>query len=196
MNFDSNESTLVDIDQYKVGKSIGHQSDIKDKFLLNECRREIRSCNEEIRELKQAIKIVDLEKLEKLEKLVKKWRLVSERTLSYLHYSTLQKIDRMGGYEKFQEMELDQRKKEVEDEVYRYEEEMESFLQSNEFQMLNENDQIEYNNQVEAKTEELEKIKEKKLEQIEEEFEAKDSTFTLKELAKLLKVDYNLIFPE
>lgn len=197
MNDESNETTLVEIEpHYKVGKGKVCHTRVGDKYLVNEYRRAIRRHEEEIRDIKQAIKILDEEKLEKLENLVEKWRLVSQKTISYLHFSTLQKIDKMGGFDRYRERELDQQRKQIEDEVFRYEEEMESFLESSEFQMLNEDDKVEYKAQVEAKMEELEKIKEEKLSKVEAEFEVKDSTFTMKELAKLLKVDYSLIFPD
>ncbi|KAL3232225.1 Meiosis protein 5 [Nakaseomyces bracarensis] len=203
MGSDFDNTTLVDDEELrtvfvtkKVGKLACNQGKLGSKYLLQEVRREIRSQEGEIRELKQAIRIIEENKLAKLQSLVQKWRTVSQKTMSYLHYSTLQKIEKMGGFERYREIEMEQKKRDVEVEVLRYEEEMESFLESNDFSTLNEEDQIEYREQVESKMEELENMKEKKLLQIDTEFEDKTTSFTMKELAQILKVQYNLVFPE
>lgn len=162
---------------------------------MSEYRRKIRDEEKDIRELKQAIKIIEEKKLEHLMSLIEKWREVSQKTLSYMQYSTVLKIDKMGGFKKYMERELENKLLEIEDEYTRFEEEMGSFLESDEFERLSEEQQEEYKDQINSRRYDLEKLKLQKAKEIEKEYENVDDVFTLQELTKLLKIDYKLIFP-
>ncbi|KAH7584101.1 Double-strand recombination repair protein [Nakaseomyces glabratus] len=165
------------------------------RLILSEYRRKIRDEEKDIRELKQAIKIIEEKKLEHLMSLIEKWREVSQKTLSYMQYSTVLKIDKMGGFKKYMERELENKLLEIEDEYTRFEEEMGSFLESDEFERLSEEQQEEYKDQINSRRYDLEKLKLQKTKEIEKEYENVDDVFTLQELTKLLKIDYKLIFP-
>lgn len=93
------------------------------------------------------------------------------------------------------ERELENKLLEIEDEYTRFEEEMGSFLESDEFERLSEEQQEEYKDQINSRRYDLEKLKLQKTKEIEKEYENVDDVFTLQELTKLLKIDYKLIFP-
>ncbi|CCD25029.1 Mei5p NDAI_0E02120 [Naumovozyma dairenensis CBS 421] len=178
----------------------------KNMLLHNELVNQIKSYERENNELKRMQKFITNDYSRgggegSTQQLIKKWRSISQMTMSYLLNSISCKIDKMGGYEEFIRKEFNMEKQKLEyhlDDGIR--ESYEEVMESEEFQNLNKDEQLEYQEQMENKLVELENFKTKQLERLENEFQSiikNDSQggLDMKQLAKRLKVDYSLVFP-
>ena len=172
---------------------------IKQRLLYNELTTEIKQYKKEISNITDAIKILNkYEKELKTEELITKWRGVCQKAMSYLFNSILFKIDKMGGYEEFIKKEIEAEKARIE---YQLDdsigEEISDFLESDEFQNMPLDDQEECKMQLEEKREEMEKVKQKSLNRLDEKLEqCQGQEMTMQELANRLKVEYELVFQE
>lgn len=149
--------------------------------------------------LKTAIKIlVDYSDESKLDELINKWQSISQKAMSYILNMTLLKINKMGGYEEFIKKEIEGEKRKLEyvldDNI---EQEMENVFESPEFQELNAAEQEEYREMMNDKIREMESNKEKELRKLDAKLQsASNKDLDMEELAKRLKVDHKLIFPQ
>lgn len=199
--FPETPNALMKASVGKVGKG-----SIEDKRLANELKllgseytRQMNSYKIENNQLDQAIKILkNYEQELNVMKLIDKWRVICQGGLSYLLNSTMLKILKIGGYEELKRKEIQAEKRKIEyqiDDSLR--DEMESVVESEEFQMISEEDQAEYKKRMEDKIEEMEAWKEKALSKLDEQIKlSANQEMTMQELAQRLKVDYKLVFPE
>ncbi|CCH61468.1 hypothetical protein TBLA_0E04130 [Henningerozyma blattae CBS 6284] len=184
------------IEEKKLIKHLNIQCEKYDLKILYKEKTELQK---EITQLKTGIHILqNYEKELKVKELITKWRDVCQAGMSYMYNSAAIKIDRMGGFEEFRRKELENEKRRLE---YQMDDslqlEVDSILESEEFNNLTIDDQEEYKTQMNEKLEEMEKMKNSKLEALEAEMESsRNQTFTMQELAKRLKVDYKFIFLE
>lgn len=177
---------------------------IHNSFILKnkELVRERKMLKTEISELKNGIKILEnFQKEREVLELINKWRGVSQCGMSYIHNSTLIKINKMGGYTNFLKTELESEKDKIEYQ-FELEADIESYFESEEFINMCADDQQEVRVQVDEKMFEFERVKEKKIKEIDKKMDEIENCnpdkqiFSMKELAKRLNVEYNLVFPE
>ena len=172
---------------------------VSQRLLYNELTTQIKQYKKEISNITDAIKILNkYDKEIKTEELIEKWRSVCQKAMSYLFNSILFKIDKMGGYEEFITKEIEAEKARIE---YQLDdsnsEEISDFLESEEFQNLPLDDQEECKMQLEEKKEEMERVKQKCLNKLDEKLEqCQGQEMTMQELSKRLKVEYELVFPD
>lgn len=162
-----------------------------------ELMAESRRLHRESQQLKQAIKILEtFENEARVGELIDKWRDVCQKGMSYLYNSTLFKIDRMGGYEELKRRETEQLRRKLEyDMEDGAQDEVDRILESPEFLSLPQSEQRSVQREMESQLEERERMKQKKLQSLEDQItSAQNNEFTMEELALRLKVQYNLIF--
>lgn len=153
---------------------------------------------QECSELREAIKILDnYDKEIKTRELIDKWRSITQAAMSYILNMTLCKIDKIGGYEELRKKEAKQKKKQLEymmDDSMQ--DEMETILESDEFQQLPVEDQEEYKQMMEDKLKDFEAYKQQEFKKLEEESNLNtNKELDMEELSTRLKVDYSLVFP-
>lgn len=170
----------------------------KSRLLNDELTRQIAIYRKSNFQLQQATKILnEYEKEIKVLKLIQKWRAVAQAGMSFLLNSTLLKISKLGGYEKLVRKELEAKKRKIEYQVDdTMQDQMDEVLESEDFQILPEEDQQEYKDCMADKIQEAQSWKEKEFTRLEEEFRnCADQEMTMEELSKRLKVEYALVFP-
>ncbi|KAG0657932.1 hypothetical protein C6P45_002304 [Maudiozyma exigua] len=168
------------------------------RLLYNELTTQIKLYKKEISHINDAIKILNkYDKELKTDQLIEKWQSICQKAMSYLFNTTLFKIDKMGGYEEFIKKEIEAEKARIE---YQLDDsignEISNFLESEEFKNLPLDDQEECKIQLERKRDEVERVKEKSLKILDQRLElCQGQEMTMKELARRLKVEYELVFP-
>ncbi|GAV50247.1 hypothetical protein ZYGR_0U01030 [Zygosaccharomyces rouxii] len=197
----STPNTLVktSVDKVDKGSIEDRRLAYELKLLNNEFTRQINSYKIENNQLNQSIKVLkNYEKEEKVMRLIEKWRSISQAGMSYMLNSTMLKITKIGGYEELKRKEMEAEKRKIEYQVDdNLQDEMDNVLESDEFQMLPEEDQEEYKNRMQDKIEEMEIWKEKALTKLEEQVKlCANQEMTMQELAQRLKINYQFVFPE
>lgn len=201
-----------DVYDGKIGNSNSHKSiqkkDIsledrklatQTRLLFNELSRQKASYKKHNDQLEQAIKIMSsFEKEERVIELISKWRGVSQAGMSYMMNSTLLKIDRMGGYEELLRRECEAEKRKIE---YQFsdtlEQDMDTVLESEEFQALSKEMQQEYQDQMDWQLNEAQKRKDKEFEALESKMKQNaGQELSMQELSRRMKMDYSMIFPD
>lgn len=165
----------------------------------NELMKEIANCNKNIVQLQQGIKLLESYKSEEKNLiLIDKWRGVCQSGMSYMLNSTLIKIDKLGGYEEMRRKEIDAEKRKIEyqlDDRLRYQ--MDEVTESDDFRLLSVEDQLEYKERMEEKLLETEALKEKQFAKLDQQLlETANHEMSMNELAKRLKIEFRLVFPE
>lgn len=197
----STPETLVKASVNKVSKGSIEDRKLTNELNLlnNEYTRQINSYKMENNQLRQAIKVLkNYEQETKVLNLIDKWRGISQGGMSYMLNSTMLKILKMGGYEELKRKEIEAEKRKIEYQMDdSLQDEMDNVLESEEFQMLPEEDQEEYKKRMQDKIDEMEICKEKALAKLEEQVNSSaNQEMTMQELAQRLKMDYELIFQE
>ncbi|CCK71564.1 Mei5p KNAG_0H01500 [Huiozyma naganishii CBS 8797] len=167
--------------------------------LVAELDRQTAAYSRKTKELQDAIKVMESPEVEaETRALIDKWRAIAQGAVSYLLNSVLGKIDRLGGYEEFRRKELEREKRQLE---YRldngFEDEMESVLESEEFNGLPEDLKEEYRETLDGKKSEFEQYKTKQFAQLDAQLDqvSKSSQqMDMREMCKRLNVDYSLVF--
>ncbi|SCU82838.1 LADA_0C08240g1_1 [Lachancea dasiensis] len=168
---------------------------------ITERRRadEIRALKKESASIESAIKVLNKhEKEQEVQLLIDKWKAICQGAMAFLMNSTLLKIGKMGGYEELVKKEVEAEKRKFE---YQFsdqlENEIDGILESDDFKMLSEYDQEDLRRQMELKREESKAFQQRELEKLDAKTTScAEGELTMEELAKRLKVDYNLIFGE
>ncbi|SCU93719.1 LAME_0F04764g1_1 [Lachancea meyersii CBS 8951] len=179
-----------------ISSATGH---LRSKLGVEERQRleKIRLLKKENCALESAIKILgSYEKEREVFSLIDKWRSICQAGMAYLLNSTMLKISRMGGYEELVKKEIEAEKRKLE---YQFSDQIESgiddILESDEFKMMSDLDQAELKHQLYQKKEEADKAQQVEIEKLDAKVkESSGAEFTMQNLARRLKVDYDMIF--
>ncbi|SCU89448.1 LAFA_0E18118g1_1 [Lachancea sp. 'fantastica'] len=180
--------------------SISNGLDSKRSKVLAEERQKadkIRRLKKDNCALESAIKILaSYSREQEIECLIDKWRSICQAGMSYLLNSTLLKINKMGGYEELVRKEVEAEKRKLEYQLSgQLEYEIDDVIESEDFKKMSVLDQEELKRQLYERKEEADKAQQAQMEKLDARVEeSSGKEFTMQNLARRLKVNYEMIF--
>lgn len=191
------------VPKHLVGKNSSFPEDQRLKnqtrLLYSELSKQKSSYRRHIDQITQALKILEANQDEiRVLALIEKWRGIAQAGMSYMLNSTLIKITKMGGYEELLRKEFEAERRKLEYQINDgLMDDMEQIIESEEFQALSEDMQQEYKDQMNERMLEIQSKKDKEIAKLEDKMkENAGQELTMQELAKRIKMDFTLIFPE